>query len=232
MNVMISGDIHGSTDIRKLSNSAIRTKFGHLPDVLICAGDFGFPWSNNPENAEDNYYRRWFEQKPYKVIVVLGNHENYARILALPLVELYGAKVRQYGSNIFFVEKNEVLTIGSKTFYCFGGASSYDKESRVIWMSWWPEEDATYGDYIALKEKVQKFPKVDYVVTHTCPEQWVPLLGSEFDTLDNCPTRKVLDELATLIQYDAWFFGHFHKDRQVGDKAFCLYQTLKELSYE
>jgi DNA repair exonuclease SbcCD nuclease subunit len=230
MKTLVSGDIHGQHDFHKLSNHRLVSEFGALPDILIVAGDFGAPWSNNPDDPEDNYILRWYGEKPYKVLVIPGNHENYSRIQALPSVTVFGAKAHQWGQNIFFIEKNEVLNIEGKTFYCFGGATSTDKEQRILYQSWWPEEDATYADFISMQEKLEIVKSVDFVVSHTCPEKWVPLLGPNFHSFDNCPTRKLLDNLESHLNYGKWFFGHFHRDQRVGDKGHCLYEKLKEVT--
>ena len=230
MKIIVSGDIHGQFDIRKLSNHKVISEFGSLPDVLIITGDFGVPWSNDLLDRQDKYLREWYESKPYKVLVIPGNHENYGRISLMPQVSIYGATAHQYGSNIFFIDKNEILTIDNTTFYCFGGATSTDQSQRIPYTSWWPEEDATYSDFIKMQEKLIAYPSVDYIITHTCPERWVPLLGDNFHSFDNCPTRKVLDYLAENINYTTWFFGHFHIDKQLSENnAVCLYNILKEI---
>lgn len=228
MKILISGDTHGKHDFHKLSNHRVVSEFGSLPDILIVAGDFGVPWSNHTNDPEDNYLLHWYEEKPYRVLVVPGNHENYTRIQALPSVVVFGAKARQFGKNIFFIGKNEVLDIEGKTFYCFGGAASTDRMQRVPYQSWWPEENADYADSVVMMDRLKKIRSVDYVVSHTCPERWVPLMGDHFHSYDNCPTRKLLDYLEGNLNYGKWFFGHFHLDQKVGDKGYCLYSKLKE----
>lgn len=223
--IAITGDIHGEHDIGKLSNRNVRNLFGQLPDYLLVAGDFGIPWSNNEDNETDNYYRRWFEEKPYEVAVIKGNHENYGRIENMPIVTHFGAKCRQYSKNIFFVENNEILTIEGKTFYCFGGATSVDKAWRRPYVSWWPQENPSSEDYAKLS-KLQG-TAVDYVVTHTAPNSIVKLFDKYIN--DECPTRRLLDGVMELISFKHWYFGHFHNDLEVTPKFSMLYQTLKEV---
>ncbi|NTW91314.1 MAG: hypothetical protein HGA35_05240, partial [Erysipelotrichaceae bacterium] len=171
--ILITADCHGDIDFRKLDNHAIKSAYERLPEYVIVAGDFGVPWSNNETNSQDIFMKKWYEEKPYDIIVIPGNHENYARIEAMPREMYHGAWVHRYGKNIIFVEKNQIIEVEGKTFYCLGGADSTDKERRVLFQSWWPQEEATYADYTAMIEKIDNVKEVDYIIAHTAPTKIV-----------------------------------------------------------
>lgn len=233
MRILVSGDVHGRHDIKKLGNDRIRMNHGQLPEVLLVCGDFGFPWYNDPNNREDNHFRKWFDDKPYYTIVIPGNHDNYARINDMEQTTLFGAKVRQYSPNIFFVERNEILDIDGKTFYCFGGATSADKENRIIGISWWPEESATFADGSKMVNVVTKNPSVNYILSHTCPQKWVKYFPNHYHSDVKCPTRDALDWLEENLSYERWFFGHWHRDENIDEKGQCLfYKTVALGDYE
>ena len=227
--ILVCGDTHGDVDYHKLSNDTLVKQFGRLPDYLIVCGDFGVPWSNDLRNKQDMHMKKWYESKPYQVIVCLGNHENYSRISQMPQEEYLGGKVRRFGKNIVFVEKNQILTIENKTFYFFGGALSIDKLYRVPSISWWPEEDATAADQYAVVETLKNISEVDYIISHTCPESIVGDFTRGFEGCDDhCPTRRVLDYVDTNLHCKVWYFGHFHRDKVVGHHT-CLYTIVREV---
>lgn len=225
--ILISGDTHGDIDYRKLDNYKIISQFGRLPDYMLVAGDFGVPWSNDENNAQDLYMKKWYENKPYDIIVILGNHENYSRVEKMPREIYHGAWVRRYTLNVVFVEKNQILEIEDKKFYCLGGADSTDKERRIIWQSWWPQEQATYADFIEMEKLLERVNEVDYVVTHTCPENVVNKIHRG-DRINDV-TSKLLTFLDSNIKYKHWYFGHMHQDVTILDKYTCLYNKLVEV---
>jgi hypothetical protein len=122
--------------------------------------------------------------------------------------ELYnGAFVRRYSDNIVYVEKNQVMEIDNKKFYFLGGAESVDKEFRILYKSWWPQEDATYADFLRCKSLLKRVKEVDYVITHTAPEKIVKKIGA-LNRFDG--TSKLLTYLDENLKFKHWYFGHFH----------------------
>jgi len=222
--ILTVGDTHGEHDYRKLSNHLVVREFGRLPDFIIQLGDFAVPWSNNPENKTDRYLCNWYGEKPYDIIVIPGNHECYTRIESMPREIYHGAWVRRYSKNIVFVERNQILTLEDKTFYCFGGADSTDKLGRVLFESWWPQEACTYQDFIDAKELLSRVSEVDYVVTHTAPEKVISMLGYE-ERLDG--TSKLLTYISENLKFKHWYYGHMHKDVTYYDKYTCQYYRLR-----
>lgn len=232
--ILTCGDTHGDFDYRKLNNHTIVSRFGTLPNYLIIAGDFGVPWSNDPSNAQDLYMKKWYESKPYDVVVVLGNHENYARILQMPLEEYHGAKVRRYGKNIVFVERGEVLTIEGKTILTLGGAESIDKAWRRPGVSWWPEEAATYADFLHVQDILSKLEKpVDYIITHTAPEEVIAThgLSEKSDSVSKLLTW--VDGHSNCVGAP-WYHGHLHIDgtiylEKTNRTYVSMYHVVQEL---
>lgn len=225
--ILITADLHGHIDYRKLDNHKIVSMYERLPDYVIVAGDFGVPWSNNHEDPQDRYMQKWYEEKPYEIIVVPGNHENYNRIEALPREMYHGGWVRRLAKNIVFVEKNQIIEIEGKTFYCLGGADSTDKERRVLFLSWWPQEEATYADFLAMMDKLETVKEVDYIVAHTAPTKIVRAMLRSDRIGDT--TSKLLDVLVEKIKFKHFYFGHMHEDKTIHEKYTCLYDWVQEI---
>ena len=228
--IAVSGDTHGDTDFWKLGNPALRSVLGgDLPQFLIICGDFGVPWSNNPDDEQDNYLRKWYEDKPYEIIVCPGNHENYDRIALMPEEIYHGGRVRRYAKNIVMVERNQVLDIEGSLFYFFGGANSIDKMYRQPNVSWWPQELSTYADDAEMREVLKAIKSVDYVISHTCPESQISNFTHDMAKLyDADPTRGSLQYLLEKLNFTHWYFGHFHRDKDES-KFSCLYNIVRKI---
>ena len=65
--ILITGDIHGSHDIHKLSNKGnpdFKDIFNSMTkdDYVIICGDFGLVWNND---KEDMWWRSWLNDRPF-----------------------------------------------------------------------------------------------------------------------------------------------------------------------
>lgn len=62
-------------------------------DYIIICGDFGLCWA---KDKTFEYHCKNFAEKPYTILWVQGNHENYDMIGEYPLEEWHGGKVAHY----------------------------------------------------------------------------------------------------------------------------------------
>ena len=60
-------------------------------DYIIICGDFGLCWA---KDKTFEYHCKNFAEKPYTILWVQGNYENYDMIGEYPLEEWHGGKVR------------------------------------------------------------------------------------------------------------------------------------------
>ena len=92
----ITGDLHG--DINRFSEVFIPHETSLTEnDYLIICGDFGFIF------ADDNEEKEWLdvlEKKPYNILWVDGNHENFDAINEYPIETWNGGKVQRIRKNI------------------------------------------------------------------------------------------------------------------------------------
>ena len=137
-------------------------------DYIIICGDFGLCWA---KDKTFEYHCKNFAEKPYTILWVQGNHENYDMIGEYPLEEWHGGKVRHIiRDKVILLERGQVFEIDGKTFFTFGGASSHDIQGgildrqtvdfaeqkrradrnylpyRILQESWWPQELPTEGE--------------------------------------------------------------------------------------
>ena len=256
--IYITGDSHGKeskfanfykNDKSGIVNNYMKGESGWGRDdkVIIC-GDFGYIWFDDsfPElKSYNNLVLDILAKKPYEILFVCGNHENFDELYGYPEVIRYGNKVHKIRDNIYHLERGRVYTIEGKTFFTFGGGYSTDKAERNAKglnqdpnepLSWWKEEMPSQEEYdrgVKALEEVNF--KVDYIVTHTAPtmiiKEWIMKKPSMASILklesDDEKLRNYLDEVWGAVQYKKWFFGHWHIDEEINEKARALLNDVE-----
>ena len=229
----ITGDTHNTTDMSNLStrnmNLCCMEQNADIHDITaaIVLGDFGLPWSSDcdvdengihPQNRTDRYLLKWYKQKPFNILAVMGNHDNYDIIKKLPEVEMFGSKVLKLADNVFYLKRGEVYNIKEKRFLFLGGALSEDKIFRVPHESWWPAEQWTEEEKSACLKKLESANHFDYVLSHTGPSAGIALTDDFFCNEENLKQLQrdsnvvFNDRINSIITYKKWFFGHWHSD--------------------
>ena len=140
--VFVIGDVHG--DFKGLGVILkFLTQNNHTDknDVLIVAGDCGFVWTDSNSERKERKHLCSF---PITIMVVLGNHENYDIIEKFETTYKYGAECyKDNSSDIYYIKNGEVLTIGDKRIWTYGGGLSIDKDYRLHYgKSTWHTESA------------------------------------------------------------------------------------------
>ncbi len=218
--IYLTGDTHGDIKLfRERMKKASLTE----EDILIVLGDFGFSWDEETRSL-------WLgENRPYRVLFVDGNHENYTWMNKMKREEMYGDSCGVFGGNTYRLLTGRMYTIEGKRFFVFGGASSIDKDYRTdpavtaLWgKSWWEEEVPSYETldeaFGVLEEYGWRF---DYFLSHTTTpgvkrRMLKSLKLSFFD-----PVESMIRALEEEIENNrgGWkesYFGHFHEDADDG----------------
>ena len=227
--IRLTGDVHGEI-YGRFNPVMMRGEAAWTgEDILIVLGDFGLVFYPETEPylstvvALERRQLAFLEEKRYEILFVDGNHENFDRLFACPETERYGGRVRQIGKNVFWLQRGQVYTIGGKTFFCMGGALSIDRYRRQAGISWWPRELPSAEEYRAAAANLDACGRrVDYVLTHTCPESIVRLMGRAPDPHE-AELCGFLDWIWHEISFTHWYFGHWHVDTRVHPKATALY---------
>ena len=178
--IFITGDIHCPRDIDKLASDSFPAKNLTKDDVVIICGDFGLLWEDEPDETEI-YWTRWLTtEKSFTTLFIGGNHENYNRLDKLDVVEKFGGPVGVVNDSIFYLKTGHVYTIEGKTFFCFGGAMTTDKNRRVENESWWQQEIPSEEEFELALHTISAHSSVDYVVAHTLPRNKIAKLLTMF----------------------------------------------------
>lgn len=233
MSFYIIGDLHGGAvgDGKKLNNKEVWKACGDkYPDFVIVCGDFGYifaPESNKKALRQELYNLLWLEEKPFKILFCDGNHECFDRLNKLPSEFMFGSDVGVVNKNVFHLRRGRVYHIDNKSFFVMGGASSIDKEDRILGISYWADEVPDYNDFNRANKNLDMYEgKVDYVLSHACPVAVKSLIHT-YKWLYPDPTEDLLSALDERLTYKKWFFGHYHLDKEVsiGSKNYqCLYK--------
>ncbi len=233
----VTGDIHGSIDIGKLTPE--RWPEGQRLfrcDLLLICGDFGLIWSEEP-SVEDRYFLGWLNAQPWTTVFVDGNHENHDLLDALPVSTWHGGKVHvlpRY-ENIVHLMRGQVFDMGVLgMWFTMGGAWTRDSSWRIPGDGWWPRELPSDEEYEEARRNLDRVGwSVDYVITHECPRlrrhaampDWY---CEEFDPADKLSI--FLDEVDERIDQERlkrWYSGHYHADITLGDeKHVMLYRQI------
>ncbi len=229
--IFVCGDTHGmSADTKKLNTKNFpEQKNLTKSDVLIQLGDFGWVWYPLGENKEQEYWLDWLTEKNYTLAVVLGNHENYNIIEALPIEKKWGNEVRalkRSKGSIYFLKRGGVYTINDKKILAIGGAESIDRASRIENVSWWKQERLTFQETESCLNEIEMHGKsYDYVLTHTCPAKFVNRFTNNMSKA-KCSVANFLDHIDDVVECIEWHFGHFHGDKGIHDGKYrCHYEN-------
>lgn len=122
--IYITGDTHG--EFERFGSHYFDAAKG---DYVIICGDFGNLWDNS--NTE-KYWRKWLKEKPFTVLFIDGNHENYDMLSAFPITEWNGGKIHKIADNIIHLMRGQVFDIDGIRFFTMGGASSHDIDAGVL----------------------------------------------------------------------------------------------------
>ena len=223
--IYITGDTHIPVDIQKLSTKKFPQQRDLTKDdyVIIC-GDFGGVWD---DSNEEHYWIKWLKSKPFTTLFIDGNHENFDRLNSLPLVPFGGNQVHKVAEGIYHLLRGQTYSIEGKTFFTLGGASSHDRDIRTEGKNWWAQELPSKQDFNTAEKTLSDLGnKVDYILTHAAPSSVQKQLTPDYptDTLTD-----FLEQILHQVQYQKWFFGHYHQDVDLNENQHAVFDRIISL---
>lgn len=233
--IYLTGDTHGSIDICKLSSSRwVEGKNLSKNDYLIILGDFGIVWNYLQANKEEIYWLRWLDHKPWTTLFVDGNHECFPRLNEFPEVEMFGDYVGKINNSVYHLKRGKIYDIDGHTFFCMGGAESYDKPRRIEGVSWWPEEIPSNDEFThGIVNLENRNWQVDYIFSHEGPKIAVEKILKKLNVYDytemkNNPLWRYFEYLLKNLEFKRWYFGHHHLNMELGE-FYCLFDKIIKL---
>lgn len=233
MSIFVTGDIHASYDIAKLSESCFVTTGLSKDDYVIVCGDFGLVWN---KSASEQYWLRWLDTRPFTTLFVDGNHEGFSLLNSLPETTWNGGAVHQVATSVFHLKRGQLFNIDGYRIFAMGGASSseYDRTHRTQGETWFTEEIPNEQERAAALETLDAANwDCDFVITHCAPSSCAQGISEHTDRLEIHPMDEYTDWLQTIqdhLTYRHWFCGHYHIDAQIQDKTTALYNRIAVLA--
>lgn len=220
--IYVTGDIHG--DISRFKEKPLRGL--KRKDTLIVLGDFGFLWNGSKEEQKA---LKWLTKRRYQLLFLDGCHDNYDMLAQYPAQAYCGGQARHIGGNLYQLVRGGVFEIEGKKLLCIGGGESHDKEDRDEGFNWWRAELPDQAEMTACSEHLEYLGnQVDYVLTHDAPSQLLEFTGWKQQDIN--AFQLWLNKLSKTLRYKKWYFGRYHKDRNISPRAtavFCGVHTLE-----
>ena len=219
-------------------------------DVIIILGDSGF---NYYEDERDDKLKGEIANLNITMFCIHGNKENRPQNVGTYGIRSFcGGKVYYEPKypNIYFAIDGEIYNFEGKKYMVVGGAHSVDKmrcleEHKPFW------EDEMPDDTIKAKveEKLSaEGNKIYGMMTHTCPIEYLPtemfMSTRQSAVIKRKPkkakskklfkpdidrsTEEWLGKLEKEIDYEIWYCGHYHIDKQI-DKINMMYHEIRPL---
>ncbi len=251
--IFITGDTHGEFHNRFSFRNYPELKSLTKNDYVIICGDFGGIWDYGEESKNEKHWLDWFEERPFTLLFVDGNHENFDRLYSYTVTKWHGGNVHVIRPHVLHLMRGQVFDLEGKKFFAFGGASSHDMVGglldmndpefkknkkrleydgipyRVRHLSWWEQELASEEEMEEGRKNLRTVDNsVDYIITHCCSTSTQSIIGR----LSDKPDRQTdyLEFIKNNITYKKWFFGHYHDNRNISDKEILLYEEMVRIS--
>ena len=228
--IYVTGDIHGSIDIRKLDKNKVTEKITKDDYVIIC-GDFGLVWNYKKEDSKERKWLKWLNNRPWTTLFVDGNHECFPRLNSFPVKEWHGGRVHEIRPKVLHLMRGEIFEIDGNTIFAMGGASSHDRgpvvgDTEVVrGKSWWPEEIPSDEERAFGFNNLEAHGfKVDYIISHCLPNTFQGYIKQ--GTFPNDLLTEYFDYVNEMTTYKHWYTGHYHVNVDITNKLSVLFSRI------
>ena len=222
--IYITGDTHG--DFHRFNHLNLKDE-----DIMIILGDVGI---NYYLDEYDKKLKERLSKYNFKFFCIQGNHEERPEnIPSYHEVEMFGGQVyieNEY-PNLIFAKNGELYNFNGKSILVIGGAYSIDKDYRISkGYPWFKNEQLSELERKHILEKYSG-KHVDIILSHTCPFKYEPKESFKLSLpqeLVDKSMEKFLDEVEEKLDYDKWYCGHYHIEKNV-DKLEFMFGRIKNL---
>lgn len=248
--IYITGDCHAEWD--KFSTYAFpEQKNMTRDDFVIVCGDFGIWHDNKSERwwldwLEEKPFTLCFVDGNHENFDRLYSDE-------FEVVDFHGGKAHKIRANVYHLMRGHVFDICGKKIFAFGGAGSHDiqdgildrdnfnseqefkdaindwnkknKWFRINHISWWKQEMPSDEEMdFGLNTLQKNNNKVDFIVTHCCPQEIASIFSLGEYKIDKLTTY--FNDIKNAVEFDKWFFGHYHNNMQILGDFYLLYEQI------
>lgn len=229
----ITGDIHGDVNRINLLKRYCLQNHTSDDDIMILLGDVGI---NFYGNDRDKICKEKMSKVPVTFVCIRGNHEMRPENAGTCIESVkFGNKVlveKEY-PNIIWLRDGYEYKIEDRNVLAIGGAYSVDWQHRLLngW-PWFEDEQLNESERNAILERIAG-KHFEIVLTHTCPDSWQPrelfIRGLNQLTVDKS-MELWLEKVKDSIEFDKWYFGHFHGEKDVPEEKYeMLYELIRKI---
>lgn len=213
--IVVAGDWHGNEEWAVSVIRRVPTLLaGESQRLILHLGDFGI-W---PDKAGRVYLDRVSEalaQAGAELWFVDGNHEDFDRLDQLDRKPAADGRV-VVAPRIMHLPRGHRWTWHGLTWLACGGAVSLDRAVRIEDLDWWPQEEITTAQEVAISNSGH----ADVMVCHDCPSgvahtfahpppDWAPE-----DLARNDAHRRRLQRIVDAVMPAYLMHGHLHRAYQ------------------
>ena len=224
--VYITGDIHG--DPMRIYVFAKKHKLTKN-DMVIILGDVG---ANYYGDERDERTKENLSKVRVPILCIHGNHEMRPwEADGYTLVKWNGGKVwvQEKYPQLLFAKDGEIYTIDGKRYIAIGGAYSVDSYWRIKHHAGWWESEQPTEEIKKFVEKQLQVNEIDIILSHTCPRKYKPIEAFlpfiDQSTVDTS-TEDWLDSIEEKVNYQAWYCGHWHIEKDI-DKMHFMFKSWR-----
>jgi len=223
--IYVTGDTYGSPARLGAESMPFSSRWTKQDTLIVC-GDFGYLFNGNPR---EDLALRDLSFRPYTIVFVDGNHENFNMLAGYPPVRWKGGMARRIRRNVYHLMRGQVFELEGHTLFTMGGGCSIDRSRRYEGVDWWAEEMPGQAEYETARKNLKRCDRsVDYVITHTAPETVMSqIYGDHKGEKDlNDFLQWVMDNVA----YKRWYFGHLRMDAPLDNRLYAMFLSVRELT--
>ena len=178
-------------------------------------------------DKSDKYIQKWHESKPYTTFAVRGNHDSTTIIKSLPLVQKFGGLAYEVSPHVYYAKSGEIYNICGYKCLVINGAVSMDAARRREGYDWWADEGISKEDLDNAYKNLEKVDfKVDFIFSHTGGSYNSRMINLSFEPTE---ADKMLDYILRDVEFNRFYYGHYHQDKWTSDNSHCLYNCVYEI---
>lgn len=246
-----TGDCHAEWAQKFSTDAFPEQKEMTRDDFVIVCGDFGIWHDTKSEKwwlnwLEDKPFTLCFVDGNHENFDRLYSDE-------FEVVDFHGGKAHKIRKNVYHLMRGYIFDICGKRIFAFGGASSHDiddgildrenfdsdkefndtindwylkdKWFRINHISWWEQEMPSQEEMdFGLKTLADNGNKVDYIVSHCCPQEIASIFSHGAYKPDQL--TQYFNDVKNTVEFDKWFFGHYHDNQQILGNFYLLYEQI------
>ncbi len=223
--IYVTGDTHGSPARLSAETMPFSARWGKQDTLIVC-GDFGYLFNGG---TREELALRELSFRPYTILFVDGNHENFNLMASYPPVSWKGGMARRIRRNVYHLMRGQVFELEGHTIFTMGGGYSIDHSRRYEGVDWWRAEMPSREEYELARKNLERCDRnVDYVVTHAAPEKVMRQIFGDHE--GERELNDFLQWIMDSVAYKRWYFGHLHMDAPLEDRLYAMFLSVRELT--